>query len=363
MTRRLVARVVVSLAVLAGCSSGGGSPGNGGGGNGSGGAGGASAGAGGARLDGGGLGGATGGSGAGGSGGGAGGVGSGGSGGGGAGGSGGASSGGGGAGGAAADGPRVTGGSGGADTGGPGTGGQPADAGACTGAFSDDFAGTTLDPCWTTLNGTAAAPLIDVSVSGGALHLAARNNQNGVWYQGSTKSLVYRTVSATRFKVTTTAHPRKLSNPSVPPTIALHVGGVMVRSPASRGGNTENYLFVMVGSNEQARPGVEVKSTTNGMSQFDEPVWATPDVAELRICRLGVELYVYKRAPGGTWALADPFRRATADVVARPDLPETLQVGLALNFSGPGADLTVAFDGITVTLLPATATVADCTSD
>ncbi len=250
-----------------------------------------------------------------------------------------------------------SGGSAGSSTGAAGGSGGSGGA-SCT--FSDDFAGASLDPCWSILNGSSSSPLIDIMQSSGALHLQAIQTQNGVWYQGSTKSLVFQTLTGD-FKVTTTAHPRKRSNGNEAPSLALHVGGLMARNPSSSGGNTENYLFAMVGSNEQSQPGVEIKSTTNGTSIFSEPVWSDPLGAELRICRLGASFYVYKRAPGSsTWILADHQGQAAA--ISRPDLPATLQVGMALNFSGPPNDLDVAFDEITLAS-PAPQSVADCTSD
>lgn len=267
----------------------------------------------------------------------------------------------------------ATGGSGGSSTGGSGglaggaTGGSAgvssggsAGAGGAACAFSDDFESASLDPCWSTLNGTSASPLIELEQTGGALHLRAINGQSGVWYQGATKSLVFKLITG-NFKVTTIAHPRKRTNANEAPSLALHVGGLMARNPSSNGGNTENYLFTMVGSNELAQPGVEIKSTTNGASQWSEPTWSDPLAAELRLCRLGASFYAYKRAPGaGTWILADHQGQEAA--ISRPDLPETLQVGLALNFSGPNNDLDVSFDGIT--LAPTSpAVVADCTSD
>jgi hypothetical protein len=197
-------------------------------------------------------------------------------------------------------------------------------------------------------------------MTGGALHLQAIQGQAGVWYQGSTKSLVYQLISGD-FMVTTTARPRKRTDANQAPTNALHVGGLMVRSPSSSGGNTENYLFTMVGSNEFAQPGVEIKSTTNGVSQWSEPVWPEPLGAELRICRLGTSFYLYKRTIGGTtWILAD--HQGNAAAIDRPDLPSTVQVGMALNFSGPNNDLDVAFDEITLGS-PPPASVADCTSN
>jgi hypothetical protein len=234
------------------------------------------------------------------------------------------------------------------------------DAGPCA-TFSDDFSGNQLDPCWQILNGPNGNPLIDISVTGGALHLQAIPGQSGVWFQGSTESLVYKEVTADHFKVTTTARPRKRTDPNAAPTHALHVGGIMVRDPASHGGATENYLFIMVGSNEGASPGVEVKSTVNGASTWAEPAWNNPTAAELRICRLGTDFYLYKRIPGAmTWILANETDQMAP--VARPDLPQTVQLGLALNFSGPDNDLDVGFDD--VVLAPqAPASVADCIAD
>jgi hypothetical protein len=102
-----------------------------------------------------------------------------------------------------------------------------------------------------------------------------------------------------------------------------------------------------------AVPGVEVKSTTNNNSVFEEPAWSNPLAADLRICRVGSSFQLYKRIPGDpTWTLAK--------IYDRPDLPVTLQVGPALNYSGPDDDLDVAFERITFAPI---ASAADCTSD
>jgi len=232
-----------------------------------------------------------------------------------------------------------------------------------------------LDPCWKVLNGTQANPLITMNVTDGALHLRAMGNQNGVWYQGATKSLVYQLVTASAFKVTTTAHPRKASAADSLPTKDLHVGGLMVRNPSSSGGNTENYVFLMVGHSENnngmVHQGVEFKTTANGCSDWKEPDWgssADERDADLRICRIGAAFRMYKRVPGAaSWTAAEPpsgcaGNTLSSGVLMRSDLPETIQVGLALNFNAP-SDLDVAFDFIHYTALPAGATAADCTSD
>jgi len=260
-------------------------------------------------------------------------------------------------------------GSGGRGTGGAtGTGGLR-DAGgdtttACSSnVYGDDFSGTQLDPCWTVLNGDSSTPLITWSISNGSLHLTAQPTPDGVWYQGSTRSLIYKTVTAMRFKVTTTVHPRKRTDLTAVPTHELHVGGLMARDPASHGGNTENYLFVMAGHPEGndgvVHMGTEVKSTTNGTSVWDEPDWPAND-ADLRICRIDSDFYLYKRVPGTTtWMLSNQTRQAAS--VSRPDMPATLQVGMGLNFSS-GSDLDVAFDQIVMSP-NAPATQSDCTTD
>lgn len=262
--------------------------------------------------------------------------------------------------------------SGGAGIGGTDAGGAAGDPG--TGACSpnDEFEGTSLDACWLTLNGTTAMPLIAIAEKDGALHLSANGNQNGVWYQGATKSLVYQLVSAPRFTLTTTAHPRKFTDNESLPTKDLHVGGLMVRNPSSAGGNTEDYVFIMVGHSENnngtVHQGVEFKTTVNGCSDWAEPDWGAshdaPD-AELRICRLGAEFRMYKRVPGdATWTAAPPPSGCDGNdvsdgVLSRSDLPDTVQVGLALNFNAP-SDLEVAFDSIHFVELPADATADAC---
>jgi len=270
---------------------------------------------------------------------------------------------------------RASGGAGtSAGSGGTDVSGAAGDTG--TGACSpnDEFEGTELDSCWLTLNGSTAMPLIAIAQKEGALHLSANGNQGGVWYQGATKSLIYQLVSAQRFTLTTTAHPRKFTDPESLPTKDLHVGGLMVRNPSSAGGSTENYVFIMVGHSENnngmVHQGVEFKTTVNGCSDWAEPDWGAshdePD-AELRICRLGAEFRMYKRVPGdATWTAAPPpsgcnGNDVTDGVLSRSDMPESVQVGLALNFNAP-SDLEVAFDSIHFVELPEGATADTCTN-
>lgn len=232
----------------------------------------------------------------------------------------------------------------------------------CPTGYDDPFTGGSLDDCWQFLGGPGApTQLIDISVPEGSVVLTARNGEDGVWYQGSTKSMVFKLVTGTNWKITATVAPRRRTDAGVPPVNPLHVGGLMVRDPASAGGNTENYIFTMAGSSEFSTPTVEIKSTDDGVSTFAEPDWPNPAAAQLRMCRIGDAFYLYKRVPQqGQWQLSDA-NNAPAPVM-RPDLPETLQLGIALNFSGPQNDLAVAFTDLSLAD-DAPASEADCTVD
>jgi hypothetical protein len=212
----------------------------------------------------------------------------------------------------------------------------------CATGFTDLFAGPSVDPCWMALNGTPAAPLVDVAISGGALHLRSIVGAPGLWFNDGTGALIYKLLTASDFVVTTMVHPRKRSNgslgPSQPPYHGLGVGGIMARAPSSAG---ESYLFIMMGSNEDDPPtqSLEVKTTTAGITTaFTFPAWSHAD-AELRMCRIGSNFLLLARIPPAlpTWALIETY--------ARPDLPASLEVGAGVNFN-PDNDLDVAFDDI-----------------
>jgi hypothetical protein len=210
--------------------------------------------------------------------------------------------------------------------------GQPAAAGALTAAqaaaLGDEFDGTSLDPSWTVFNPSVVA----VSVAGGALHLVAA--RSSLWFDSSQGALVHKLVAGD-FKATTTVHTRKASNPAVAPDQSIELGGVMARSPASP---PENYTFIVIGFGEQGHIAVEHKDTVNSSSQFSEVPW-TPD-AELRLCRFGATVRVYRRHVGDSgWGAPDLE-------TTRPDLPETLQVGLNMYAAETAPDLDVSFDRI-----------------
>jgi hypothetical protein len=175
--------------------------------------------------------------------------------------------------------------------------------------MSDEFNGASLDSSWNLIRGE----LLDISVSGGELHLVA--NQYSVWFELEVGAALWKGVAGD-FKATTSVKARKESNPSEFVGAEYQFGGLIAYNPQTT--DQHNYVFVVVGDRRYYLA-VETKSTTNSSSRVDGPEWPSGD-AELRLCRVGSKFYLYKRAIGATsWIEAASYDR--------PDLPETLNVG------------------------------------
>jgi hypothetical protein len=152
-----------------------------------------------------------------------------------------------------------------------------------------------------------------------------------LWYQSNTGVLVYQPVTGD-FKATTRVHVSKSSNTSMPPDQAIHLAGLMARSPSA---SNQSYVLGVIGFAEMGHLAVEYKETTNGNSVFGESPW--PADAELRLCRVGSKFTVYHRTPEtGTWNMTYQ--------TTRTDLPATLQVGPNLYAASTDSDLIGSFD-------------------
>jgi hypothetical protein len=208
--------------------------------------------------------------------------------------------------------------------------------------LSDEFSGTALDPSWTIVNGAAAS----VSVHDGALHVVATGSS--LWFNDALGVLIYKLVPGD-FKATVTAHARKASNPSLPPDQSVELGGIMARNPVT---SPENWIFAVVGFAEQGHLAVEHKDTVNSISTFNESPF--PADADLRLCRQGTTVALYKRQVG-TSSWGTPDYQST-----RADLPQTLQVGPNMYAYETAPDLDVSFDRITFAPV---SSLADCVTD
>jgi hypothetical protein len=211
-------------------------------------------------------------------------------------------------------------------------------------SLSDAFDGAALDPSWTIFK----PALIDVTIAGGALVIQA--TQSSLWFNASRGPLIHKLVSGD-FKVTATVRARRASAPDQPPNQTIHLGGLMARNPSGDAGMPENYVFAVVGDDVDDLS-VETKTTTDGASDFVGPSWPSGD-AQLRICRTGTTMRLYKRAIGSTsWTLAVTYER--------PDFPAELQVGVIIYAPSSTPDLRVSFDEV---LFGDVAGTGDCATD
>lgn len=209
--------------------------------------------------------------------------------------------------------------------------------------LSDFFDGNSLSPEWMIFR----PEVLNVTVGNGALSL--RLDQQALWFNDNRGPLVYKYVTG-NFRLTTRVRISKASNPAEPPSNAVHLGGLMVRDPQGEmPGAAENYVFVVAGFDEMDLS-IETKSTVNSVSTYEGPAWPTGD-AQLRLCRLGSKIYLYKRAIGAA-------KYGLAQIYDRPDLPAKLQVGVNV-YSLSTPDLVAQFDEVT---FASANTMVDCAS-
>jgi len=225
----------------------------------------------------------------------------------------------------------------------PGDGETPApgdDSPAPEGGDVDEFDGSQLDAAWSVLR----PELVDIAVGDGELSITP--NQYSVWFNDEAGSLIHKNVTG-NFKATTLVRARRASNPSEPVGPWYQFGGLLALDPTTR---LHNYVFIVVGDRGEYLA-VETKSTRDSDSDVQGPAWPSGD-AELRLCRLGSQFLLYKRAVG---------ERAWTEAVryARPDLPNTLQVGPLAYAYTSRPDLRASFAWVSIA--PA-ADEGDCTA-
>ena len=161
-----------------------------------------------------------------------------------------------------------------------------------------------------------------------------------VWYENWRGPMAFKEVTGD-FVITTQVHISDRDDIGVPdaddvPGEAQYsLGGVMIRTPRdindpltdwqpgsmSNDGtnNGENYIFLSMGHGTDGDFTFEVKTTRNSNSQLElTPV--DSDTANLQLARIGDVVIASLQIPGQDWIV---HRRYT-----RPDMPETMQVGL-----------------------------------
>lgn len=173
--------------------------------------------------------------------------------------------------------------------------------------------------------------------------------RRALWFMTQRGVLVYQIISG-NFKITAEVHAMKNSDPLDAPggDGTVQLGGLMARDGT---GGPENYVFIVLGDDGNGLS-IETKNTVDSFSTYDGPGWDVAQ-AELRLCRFGATINLYKRHIGTNepWILAGSFDR--------PDLPETLQVGTNI-YSDNTPDLRIRLDRLRIESI---ADEADCELD
>lgn len=184
---------------------------------------------------------------------------------------------------------------------------------------------------WSVINPRA----VEIAVVDESLVLTLKSRV--LWFMGQRGVLFHQDVSG-NFKITADVYTSKASDSTRPPggDGSVQLSGLMARDGS---GGLENYVFVVVGDDGNGLS-VETKNTVDGISAYNGPSWNSA-AAELRLCRFEATLHLYKRAVASqdAWILADTFDR--------PDLPDTLQVGVNI-YTDSNPDLQARIENLQI---------------
>ena len=206
--------------------------------------------------------------------------------------------------------------------------------------LSDEFNTTELDASWNLFNTQyyqTPVPVVDGKMVMNLDDVTC--NRTCVWWVDQNAGLIYKNVTG-NFEVVTAVYAKQKSNPSQDIDHWTQLAGLIARDPASNSSGLENYVFNVAGIRFD-NASIELKSTTNNSSTiraYTDNMTGT--AAEVRMVREGALFSLYSRPIGGdNWIFRDSF--------SRPDLPETLQVGLiAYVFEAYPGNLQAQFDYI-----------------
>lgn len=143
--------------------------------------------------------------------------------------------------------------------------------------------------------------------------------KENVWWRNWRGPMFYTYIKGD-IDVCVTVQTRKASNPDEYPDKAYQFGGLILRDPlGDKFFTSEHYIFNVVGY-RGSKLTIETKSTSDGWSDVEGHDWPTGD-AELRIVRKGAIFQLYARSMDEyVWQLMRTYDR--------PDLPETMQLGI-----------------------------------
>lgn len=168
-------------------------------------------------------------------------------------------------------------------------------------------------------------------------------DQNALWFENDSGGLAYQNITGD-FTISGKVRVRTKNNGTLSSNCNICLGGFMAREPDNTSG--ENYVHLVSGNTPSTNTGnilgVEHKSTTNGTSIFNTEQDGISD-HELKIQRDGNNfLMSYRNIGTSDWVLIQTYNR--------PDLPETLQVGLNIYTAemGATADLKISYEDLNI---------------
>ena len=214
--------------------------------------------------------------------------------------------------------------------------------------LSDEFNDAASINQWSEVNhvegwGPRGAQLNQWTVNAGGEGRMVMQPHSVVWYEDWRGPLVFKEVTGdfvvtTKMRVTDRDNIGGSDADDVPGDSQFSLGGLMIRTPRaitngaadwvpgshSNDGNVgENYVFMSMGyATGTNRYSFEVKTTRNSTSNLElTPLGLTPNEVELRIARIGSTVIVLHRLDGeANWTVHRRY--------SRPDMPQTLQVGM-----------------------------------
>lgn len=201
--------------------------------------------------------------------------------------------------------------------------------------LSDELNSAGTLPSWTAI-GTQHAQVDIGARAAGHLSLSFDPSTPAYsgWYQDFHGAFLQREVSGD-FRVVTAVTVSSQANPGQAPARQYTSAGLMIRDPGSEAGN-ENWVVMNLGFQDTALA-TESKNTDDSVSVLTLRPTGGVRSAELSICRVGSTVRVFRRLLGSpSWELDNSYER--------PDLPQTLQVGLMANAWEAPADLLAEFD-------------------
>lgn len=214
--------------------------------------------------------------------------------------------------------------------------------------LSDEFDNAASINQWSEVHntegwGARGAQLNQWTVNAGGSGQMVMQPHTVVWYEDWRGPLVFKEITGdfiitTKMQITDRDNLGGSDADNVPGDGQFSLGGLMIRTPRaftngaagwvpgshSDVGNVgENYIFMSMGYTTGTNQfSFEVKTTRNSTSNLElTPIGLQPNEVELRIARIGSAVIVLQRLDGeANWTVHRRY--------SRPDMPQTLQVGM-----------------------------------